>query len=834
MIRTKINQTSVRFLTACLFVASIVFGLSACVRERLDEVIPAPPEHNYELIDDFNYPDTRSARRSWSAMLRTEPVSVLDINGTNVLRFPCEFKGRNVERATWEKSISMDLAACQGLQFYFFCKDPLPVSVFRFYLKSGSGWYAAKFQQANVDGWNRITIDKAEMGIEGEPAGWSKIDAVRISVWRGADADTVFYISHLGLLGADARVAVVRGDSAAKTRPDELRSITDYTEMIVQHLKNLGISYCVISDLDLTQKILSDKKLVILPYNPDMPDNAVSELNSFLLFGGKMICFYVMPPALEQVIGIEQGKHMKQVYQGQFASMRKAGKGFTGQADIVKQRSWNIYQARPVTDRSRAVAYWYDEKGTNTGEPAIIVSGNCIQMTHILAKDNPLAKRDLLLAMIGNFIPEIWHGSARKIVMQADRFGPYQDITQACRQILQEAAMKGISERVKPVLDEAGKIALESKNLLTACKWIEAIDAAGRAGGLVERAYCMVQDAQAGEYRAFWCHSPFGVAGMDWDEAVRLLAENGFTAVLPNMAWAGVAYYDSKILPIADEVRKSGDFIEQCLQACRKYGVECHIWKVSWNTGWNAPQEFIRRMKESGRLQVHFDGRVDPGWLCPSHPANQELEISSMVEIARNYAVDGIHFDYIRYPSRDFCFCDGCRERFENVIGARVKKWPADIRNDNKLKEQWLNFRRCNITRVVKAVSDEAREIRPNLKISAAVFSNWQSDRDSIGQDWKLWCDKGYLDFICPMNYTPNNVEFAGMIRQQLEWAGNVPCYPGIGFSVWPDEGKIYRLMEQIKTTRALKSGGFIIFDYNVLTAREIVPLCGAAITCRH
>ena len=41
------------------------------------------------------------------------------------------------------------------------------------------------------------------------------------------------------------------------------------------------------------------------------------------------------------------------------------------------------------------------------------------------------------------------------------------------------------------------------------------------------------------------------------------------------------------------------------------------------------------------------------------------LERDAMLEVATNYDVDGIHFDYIRYPASDHCYCDGCRTRFE-------------------------------------------------------------------------------------------------------------------------------------------------------------------------
>jgi uncharacterized lipoprotein YddW (UPF0748 family) len=125
-----------------------------------------------------------------------------------------------------------------------------------------------------------------------------------------------------------------------------------------------------------------------------------------------------------------------------------------------------------------------------------------------------------------------------------------------------------------------------------------------------------------------------------------------------------------------------------------------------------------------------------------------------MVEVARKYEVDGIHFDYIRYPDGDHCFCTGCRERFERSAGVRFKSWPHDALPGGALQPQWIEWRRGNITAVVKGVSQQARAVKPGIKISAAVFPNWDRDRDSIGQDWTLWCEKGYLDFVCPMDYT--------------------------------------------------------------------------------
>jgi len=138
--------------------------------------------------------------------------------------------------------------------------------------------------------------------------------------------------------------------------------------------------------------------------------------------------------------------------------------------------------------------------------------------------------------------------------------------------------------------------------------------------------------------------------------------------------------------------------------------------------GWATDKAFSAQKKAEDRTQVNADGSPNDRWLCPSHPENQKLEIESMLEVARKHDVDGLHFDYIRYPDSEGCFCLGCRARFETATGRAVKNWPADVRNDGDLVPRWLDFRRQQITTVVAAVAGRARRIRPGIKISALSF----------------------------------------------------------------------------------------------------------------
>jgi len=726
----------------------------------------------------------------------------------------------------WDRAVSLDLGDCEAMTFRFLCTDEAPVSYFAFYLKSGAGWYAGRFGTGGRKGWVDVRIDKSEMNPEGSPAGWDRISAVRISAWRAGARDTDFYVSRFRVAGRDAQVAIVRADSVVAAHPSEAKSVANFTRNVAGHFKSLGVPYRTIGDTKLTAGSIAGVRVIVLPHNSSVPAPALGAIKRFLQSGGKLICFYALPAGLEPLVGIQRGEHTRQAYPGQFASIQ-GGSALRGLPARVSQNSWNIYRARPVTGRSRVAGTWHDGSGKSTGMPAILVSDNCILMTHVLTSDDPEKKQRMILAMAGHFLPGLWKDAAQTAIERIGVFGPYVGASVAVADIRRRAGGKATATAALSRVDGLTRAAAEAA---AAGDHVGAVASAQAARQALMRAYCATQRPRPGEWRAFWCHDPFGSGGKGWDSVAEEIAGNGFTAVIANLLWGGTAYYPSEILPVSGTVQQKGDQVRECLRACRKYGLECHVWKVNWNMGTRASQGFMARMKREGRTQVDADGTALAAWLCPSHPANRELEINSMVEIARRYAVDGLHFDYIRYPGAHACFCKGCRKRFEGVTGRPVAKWPADVRTGKRLQE-WLDFRRSSITAVVQAVSREARRVRPGIRISAAVFPDWEVQRDSIAQDWRAWCRAGYLDFVCPMDYTENTVRFENMVRSQKAWAGRVPVYPGIGLSTWGAGDRVCTLIDQVGVTRRLGCGGFTVFEYNEAEAREILPLCGLGLT---
>jgi len=770
----------------------------------------------------------------WNPMKGSPKVEA--IRKGRALRMKCPYKEADDQfaRASWDlifrRSVigqHVNLALAQGIQFKMYCKDRSSISGFTLYLQSGKGWYAFRFAPNADSGWSTIRVLKEQTKIEGTPTGWSRIDAIRLSAWRGENKDTEIFVADFEKVSTPSDLLLIRAESVFGRAPTEEKSVIQYLERLSSILSSLNIPFNIISDRELSPEILQPGRVVILPHNPAMLPETVKQLSGFLDNGGKLLSFYSVAEPIRSAAGMAQGNWIRQERPGHFSTIRLKEGFLSGAPRSVQQASWNLYVAKPVEGKSSVAAEWLDDQGKNTGHPAILVSENSVHMTHVLLPDDADKKKLLVLAMLGHLKPELWKQAAEKSIERFGQLGPFRDLTETIDEIKNALP----EERDLAVLTDALYLRKRAEDEVGQGKFTAAMETMRQAESRLTEAYCRAQKPEKGEHRAFWCHRASGPSGLTWDETIKLLAENGFTAILPNMLWGGTAFYRSDVLPVSPSVHEFGDYLAECLKACRKYGIECHVWKVNWNMSGHAPKEFVEKIRKESRHQVDKNGTPNGKWLCPSHPMNQKLEIDSMLEVLKKYDVDGLHFDYIRYPGKNHCFCDGCRDRFEKFLGRPVKEWPADTERDPETKRAWNAFRQANITNVVETVSREAKRIKKSVEISAAVFRNWQVDRFIVAQDWKLWCDKGYLDFVCPMDYTPNTAQFANHIKTQKKLAGKVPCYPGIGLSLWKPSTALWTFIEQIKKTRELKTRGFTVFDLQEREAKELVPLCGLGIT---
>ncbi len=738
---------------------------------------------------------------------------------------PVNFAGTRHERVSWDFQVKADLRLAKGVRFDFYCGDLTPFAGFSFYFRSGGGWYSASFSPEQTGGWQRITVNKADTRNEGQPAGWGAVDTLRISGWRGRDRDTVCAIANLGLVGSKPEALVVRADSNVSGAGSEAKAFGAYAATVSGTLDALGVDSTQMADTELAAEFLQEVKLVVLPYNPRLAPETVELLRTFTARGGKLLVCYTLAGGVDGLLGLKATDGVS-AEGGAFAGFSRTTQGLPGQPAFAPQASWRTTVVKAAAGKeARVLAVWRDGKGHDTTLPAVTLTPTGAFVGHVWLHPSGDDSLALMRAVVGELVPEVWRQTAATAFSRIGVIGGAESLD-----ALGETLKNAGSAPARQALAAAEQARGEAARLIAEQRWADSVTASQQASVAAARAWFLTQTARLGEHRAFWCHSAFGLGAKNWDDSIRLLKECGFNAILPNMVWAGTTYYPSKLLPEYAGLAAQGDQIAQCLAACRKYGVKCHVWKVNWNTGGKAPKAFIERMVAEGRVQKLYSGELKEEWLCPSNPANQTLEVDSMLEIVRNYAVDGVHFDYIRYPDNNSCFCDGCRARFEKVLGQPVAQWPEDTRKVAAVRGKWLDFRRSNINVVVRRVAAEARKIRPGVQVSAAVFPNWPVDRDGVGQDWKLWCDNGWLDFVCPMDYLDSNTLFRNTVAAQKNYAGKVPLYPGIGLSCWKDPHDAAKLAAQIKLIRELAVPGFTVFNFDS-NAETVLPFLRLGIT---
>lgn len=769
-----------------------------------------------------DYPDDDAAAKAWRAVEGSPVARIGQDDIAHVLRLDCNFRTNPRARVYWDHKVELDLSDAEGVRIELRCRDRAPIAQFHVYFDVPGGWYNASFTPQRTAEWTTVEIRKDEAKTEGNPAGWGKIRTIRLAAYRAEDKDASFEvrsIRKLGQLGEDTHILLVKTPDA-KERFDERLS---------RQLAARGLRHASATEAELTPATLAKAGLLILPNNTRLSEEATGAIEGYLANKGRLLAFYSLPPRLLTATGIGPGKHLLADPKGKFASIRPVGDGLTGAPGVTAQASWNIISHQPVAGRSRTVAEWFDEAGKPTGFPAIIASDNAVLMTHVLLEDDKANKAQLLLAMAGHLRPAIWHDSIAAKLRKLDELGDFKDFAAACAFVRARpgATPLALARLEAAIATRAGALAHEQ-----AGRFPMALSQADEAMRLFQEAYCLAHPAKPGEFRAVWCHSAYGVKHRTWDDAVRNLKDNGFTAIFPNMLWGGVAYYPSEVLPVAADIAAKGDQVAECLEACRKHGLQLHVWKVDWNLGRDVPKAFVDRLRAEHRLQRSDTGEEEP-WLCPSHPLNAALERDALVEVARKYPVDGIHFDYIRYPDGRHCFCAPCRERFEQATGQAVARWPADVQPKGARREAWIKWCQENINTVVRTTSEEARKVRPGIKVSAAVFRQWDQDSRVVMQDWKLWCERGWLDFVCPMDYTESETGYDSWIRQQKTWAGPAGLVPGIGITSSRTTLAPDATVRQIEITRRHDTQGFILFNYGEREAREIIPPLGLGPTKR-
>lgn len=242
--------------------------------------------------------------------------------------------------------------------------------------------------------------------------------------------------------------------------------------------------------------------------------------------------------------------------------------------------------------------------------------------------------------------------------------------------------------------------------------------------------------------------------------------------IIPEIRLRSDAYYTSSIEPPGTGVTISPsdyDPLADCITKAHAQNMEVHPWVVTfrvWTTtsgpGHMSPVEHIWWTHGPGRspgaddwLMYGDTGAWDYGGIVnldPGHPAVEDYLIGVFMDIVNRYDVDGLNLDYIRYPATNWGYNPVAVSRFNAEYGR--------IGSPSSSDPTWMDWRRDQISNLVKRLYLEIKAVKPHVKLSADVWNTAASGNSGYLQDWDKWMANHWIDFVHPMTYTSDNGTF--------------------------------------------------------------------------
>lgn len=236
----------------------------------------------------------------------------------------------------------------------------------------------------------------------------------------------------------------------------------------------------------------------------------------------------------------------------------------------------------------------------------------------------------------------------------------------------------------------------------------------------------------------------------------------GINTVFLQVRPASDAFYKSSIFPWSmyltgmQGVAPDGDFdpLLYWINQCHANGMELHAWinpyRITKDNGaydvmWNAlaasnpakqhPEWVVRHKNE-----YYFD---------PAIPEVRQLVIDGVLEIVRNYDVDGIHFDDYFYPNSGQDFNDAASYA---LYGGGMNK---------------ADWRRENVNTLVRQLKPAIQAVKPGCEFGISPSGVWDNAKNnSLGSntsafssysqiyaDTRKWALEGWVDYIAPQVY---------------------------------------------------------------------------------
>lgn len=327
------------------------------------------------------------------------------------------------------------------------------------------------------------------------------------------------------------------------------------------------------------------------------------------------------------------------------------------------------------------------------------------------------------------------------------------------------------------------------------------------------------QNSPATEIRAVWLTTNWN---LDWPKAnqsadsqkrdlkriLDKLQQAHFNTVLFQVRVRGDVFYKSRIEPWSPFFQKSAqvgsyapyDPLQFAIEECHKRGLECHAWFVTFPLG---SQKQVKSQKNNIAAKRPSICKLHRGewYLDPGNPQARDYILSLVDEIVTNYDIDGIHFDYIRYPEEAARFPDKDTHR-KYGRGLSLKEWRVN-----------------NITTLVTNIYDRVKAKKAWVQVSCSPLGRYRSLNprrgtwtayESVHQDAGKWMQLEKMDAIYPMLYY-KDTQFGDYIEDWISVSNGRFVNPGLGvYRMLSAEGNwsSQDISEQIASIRRSNSSG--------------------------
>lgn len=317
------------------------------------------------------------------------------------------------------------------------------------------------------------------------------------------------------------------------------------------------------------------------------------------------------------------------------------------------------------------------------------------------------------------------------------------------------------------------------------------------------------------EFRGIWIDAggiPRTESGVR--QLVRDYSKLNINVLLPEVIARGYTLYPSKLLARDPRFIDTPDLLRTMIDEAHKLGIEVHPWVWVFRAGYTKDRGAILTAHPGWvELSKHGEELSANGglWISPANLAARDFLASLFAELVRNYDVDGIHLDYIRYEVQSptpYGYSRISRNTFIRQYGID----PIDIDRLSMNQYEWYKYREDLINTFIQRIAKQTRKIKLNAKISAAVGSDPQVARLNLLQNWTNWVENKWVDFVTPMAYTANDETFRNLVSSQKQAINTKTILaPGIGLHLQkkdPDQ-----TIRQIGITRELQTNGQTLFS---------------------